>query len=53
MAEAVVVPSRDAPSLDDIERASRGAERLDERLRNVALTPVRQIPDDLQRVRAD
>lgn len=53
VAEAVVVPRGEPPSLEAIERASLGAEGLDERLRNVALTPVSEIPRDLQRVRAD
>jgi len=52
-AEAVIVPSEDAGLPSRLEALSRDARMLDERLRHLGIMPVRNIPVELNSVRAE
>ena len=53
IAEAIVVPKGERPSVRDVARTAEEAKALDERLRHVGLSLAQAIPEELQRVRAD
>lgn len=53
LAEALVVPSREAGLVGNIARASREACELDWRLLQLVIMPVERIPDDVQGRRPD
>ena len=51
--DATIVPRADTPILDQMESVSKAAGDLDDRMRDLTLTLVREIPAEIDRVRAD
>lgn len=51
LAEAFVVPTDQSVSLDAITDTAEKASRVDPRVTDMVIAPVKQIPDDLQKAR--